>query len=72
MTDIIVTKTNINITRLNYLIYAAATVGTKVAGYSLKPIQTASSLSKQTPWINNLQNKIEGKRKDLPFLNETS
>lgn len=69
---LIATQTNTNITELSNIMYTAATVTKKEAGYFLKSIHTGAPPSNQTLWINHIKEKIINKRKDLSILNEIS
>lgn len=58
--------TNSNIIELNNIIYTAATVASKEAGYSLKIIRTGAPKSKQILWINGIQ-EVTINRKKRPI-----
>lgn len=61
VTDLIPTRKNAIMNRLNDITYVVATMATKEAGYSIKSIQTGVPPPKQTLGGKNIQ-KISGNK----------
>ena len=65
----ILDRKNLNITQLNHLIYAAATVITEeINGTGEYKLETQKS--KTPPWVRHIQGGINGIRKELSALVE--
>lgn len=65
-TEITVTDTNVNMTRLNGITYAPPALLQMEMDISLKPRQTCVHLPKQMHWINNIQKNKTQKTREKP------